>query len=105
MSNQTDPHEIQQLKRRYLLVFAALIVATLATVGASYLHVESTAASVAIALVISFTEALLVGGIMMHLFAERKIIYFVLVLTFVFFTALMYLTVWSSQPTTRLHIH
>jgi caa(3)-type oxidase subunit IV len=105
MSNQPDSHDIEQQKRKYLMVFAALIVFTLITVGASYLHIQSTAISVAVAMAVSCIEALLVGGIMMHLFSERKIIYFVLVLTFVFFTALMFLILWANQPGTRLHIH
>ena len=105
MSNQPDSHDIQRQVRKYLLVFAALIFFTFVTVGASYLHIQSTAASVAVALVVAGVEALMVGGIMMHLFTEEKIVYAVLVLTFVFFVALMYLIVWGNQPDTRLHIH
>jgi caa(3)-type oxidase subunit IV len=105
MSNQPDSHDIERQKRKFLLVFAALIAFTFVTVGASYLHIESTAVSVTVALVVSGVEALLVGGIMMHLFTERKIVYFVLALTFVFFTALMYLILWANQPVNWLHIH
>ena len=105
MSNQPDSHDIQQQVRKYLMVFGALIFFTFVTVGASYLHIESTAVSVVVALVVAGVEALLVGGIMMHLFEEKKIVYAVLVLTFVFFVALMYLILWASQPGSRLHIH
>lgn len=105
MNNQPGSDDIQQLVRKYLMVFAALIVFTFVTVGFSYVHIESTAVTVTVALLVSCIEALLVGGIMMHLFAERKIIYLVLLLTFVFFAVLMYLVLWANQPGSRLHVH
>ena len=105
MSNNPDSHDVQQQVRKHFYIFAALVVFTFVTVGASYLHIESTYASVAIALAVALVEAFLVAGFMMHLSTERKIVHLVLVLTFFFFAAMMYLILWANQPGTRLHIH
>lgn len=105
MSNENDSKSVQRQVRQHVRIFAALIVFTFVTVGASYLHIESTYATVGIALAVALVEAFLVAGFMMHLSTERKIVHLVLVLTFFFFAAMMYLILWGNQPAQRLHLH
>jgi len=105
MSNQPDSHDVQQQVRKQKQICAALLVFTIVTVGASYLPIESAFASIAIAMAVALVEAFLVAGFMMHLSTERKIVHLVLVLTFFFFTAMMYLILWANRPGNRLHLH
>ena len=81
--------------RRYLFVFFALIVGTIFTVWASYIHFESRAINIGLALVIASTKAFLVAGYFMHLVSEKKMIYSILAFTAFFFVGLMALTLWS----------
>ena len=72
--------------------------------AASYLHIDSVALTVAIALFIACIKGFLVAGYFMHLISERKMIYGILIATVFFFAGLMYLTVWSMQPESLIHI-
>jgi cytochrome c oxidase subunit 4 len=103
----SDNHSIEEFKhhvRRYVLVFVLLIVGTVATVGASYFKIDSVALTVAIALFIACVKAFLVAGYFMHLISEKKMIYGILVATVFFFAGLMYLTVWSMDSNSLIHI-
>ncbi|MDH3404937.1 MAG: cytochrome C oxidase subunit IV family protein [Acidobacteriota bacterium] len=80
--------EIEQEKRKYWVVFIALVALTAITVGVSYLHL-STGAAVFIALLVACVKGGLVAGVFMHLISERQAIYAILVLTAVFFVVLM----------------
>jgi cytochrome c oxidase subunit 4 len=97
-------HNIHDEVRRYLLVFGALLVGTVVTVGAYYLHLPSVALTIAVALFIATVKAFLVAGYFMHLISEKKMIYGILMATVFFFAGLMYLTIWSMQPTSLIHI-
>jgi cytochrome c oxidase subunit 4 len=88
-------HDIKKSVRRYLFVFFALIVGTVITVGAYYVHIPSFAITVAVALFIASVKAFLVAGYFMHLISEKKMIYGILASTAFFFAGMMYLTVWS----------
>lgn len=90
-----DHHDIKASVRRYVLVFVALIVGTVLTVGAYYIHLPSVALTVAVAMFIASVKAFLVAGFFMHLISEKKMIYSILASTAFFFTGLMYLTVWA----------
>ena len=74
----------------YMKVFGALLVLTFVTVAASYLHLDSIAMTVTIALFIASIKGALVACFFMHLIDERSIIYWVLILTVVFFVVLMF---------------
>jgi cytochrome c oxidase subunit IV len=82
--------EVTKHVRIYIAVFASLLVLTIATVAASSL-VVSIEVGVLIALVIASIKGSLVASFFMHLSAERKIIYMVLLLSAVFFAFLMIL--------------
>jgi cytochrome c oxidase subunit 4 len=104
MSNNHDAHDVRSHVKRYLFVFYALIVGTVITVAASWLPIESVALTVAIALFIACIKAFLVAGYFMHLISEKKMIYGILIATVFFFAGLMYLTIWSMQPSSMIHI-
>lgn len=103
----SDNHSVEEFKhhvRRYVAVFIALIVGTIATVGASYLPIDSVAVTVAIALLIACIKGFLVAGYFMHLISEKKMIYGILIATVFFFAGLMYLTVWSMDSNSLIHV-
>jgi cytochrome c oxidase subunit 4 len=81
--------DIRKHVRVYMAVFAALAVLTVVTVAVSYLHIESVAVTVAIALFIASIKGGLVAAYFMHLISEERIIYWVLILTVFFFLVLM----------------
>ncbi|MFO1500723.1 MAG: cytochrome C oxidase subunit IV family protein [Verrucomicrobiota bacterium] len=97
-------HDVHQEVRRYLVVFGCLLLGTILTVGAYYLHLPSVALTVALALFIASVKAFLVAGYFMHLISEKKMIYGILLTTVFFFAGLMYLTIWSMEPTSLIHI-
>ena len=77
---------------------------TIITVLASYIPFGNHAINIAVALVIACGKAFLVAGYFMHLISERKMIYGIMAFTAFFFAGLMYLTVWSMEPTSLIHI-
>ena len=86
-------HSVEEIKREtriYVLVFVALAALTLITVGVSYLHLTPGKA-VALALFIATVKGSLVAAFFMHLISERRLVYTVLILTFAFFLALIFL--------------
>ena len=93
MSEHVD---IDKQVRVYFLVFGALMVGTLATVGAYYLEV-SVPVALTIGLFIATAKASLVACFFMHLIDEKKIIYWALALTVAFFVALMALPILTSM--------
>lgn len=70
------------------MVFVALMGLTVVTVAVSYLHLDVFWAIV-LALFIATIKGTLVAGYFMHLLSEKKIIYWTLLLTLVFFIVLM----------------
>ena len=87
-----DPAEIDRHVRVYITVFVALMVLTVITVAIAYLHLP-IAAAVSVALLVASIKGSLVACYFMHLISEKKLIYAVLVLTVVFFIALLALPV------------
>lgn len=104
MSDTHDAHDFQQHVKRYLFVFYALIVGTVLTVAVSWLPIESVALTIAIALFIACVKGFLVAGYFMHLISEKKMIYGILIVTIFFFAGLMYLTVWSMNHESLVHL-
>ena len=87
MSHALD--DVRKSVRTYLMVFGALMVLTVVTVGVSYLHFP-VALAIFVALVVATIKGSLVALFFMHLIDERKLIYWVLTLTVVFFVFLMF---------------
>ena len=95
----SDPQHIAKHVKVYITVFIALLFGTLITVGMYYLHFNSVAVTITIALFIATVKASLVAGFFMHLVSERKAIYAILAFTAFFFAGLMALTIWATQDT------
>jgi cytochrome c oxidase subunit 4 len=106
MSDHDSPqHEVHSV-RGYLFVYFALLAGTVLTVWASFIHFGSSGINIAVALVIACVKASLVAGYFMHLISERKMIYCVLIFTAIFFTGLMFLTLYAHHdfpPQTITH--
>ena len=91
--------EIKKSVRTYIVIFAALAALTVLTVAVSYLDVTTNMA-VGIALLIACVKGSLVAMFFMHLLDERKAIYWILILTVVFFVVLMVIPFGTISDTT-----
>jgi cytochrome c oxidase subunit IV len=94
-----DAESIKKQTRAYLMVFGALMILTILTVAVAYLHMP-VGLAVGVALVIALFKGTLVAGVFMHLFDERKMIYWVLALTVLFFLVLLFyptLSEWDQR--------
>ena len=74
------------------MVGAVLLVFTAITVALSYFDFGNSKANIAVAMVVAAFKAGLVAAIFMHLSAERKLIYRILLFTVFFAIALFWLT-------------
>jgi cytochrome c oxidase subunit 4 len=88
-------HDIKAHVRTYMMVFGALMVLTIITVAVSYLDLPVLPA-VVVALIIASFKASLVAMYFMHLKGEKRIIYWSLYLTAVFFVLLFALPMWTE---------
>lgn len=99
-------HDISKQVRIYILIFIALLVGTIVTVALNYMHFESKALTIGIALFVATIKAALVACYFMHLISERKLIYGVLAFTVFFFIGLMFLTLWAhADPPLNTIMH
>jgi cytochrome c oxidase subunit IV len=94
-----DPHEqeeyahnVQKHVRGYLMVGAILLTFTAVTVALSYVNFGTQKANNAVAMLVATLKAGLVAAIFMHLAAEKRLIYRVLVFTGFFVLGLFWLT-------------
>jgi len=83
--------------KTYWLVFIALIIGTVLTVGAYFIHFDTILLTIGLALAIASVKASLVAGWFMHLASEQRMIYTILGFTAFFFLGLMLLTIWAMQ--------
>src|SRR3990172_650687 len=90
MASMPSDHavDIDRHVRIYITVFVALMALTIITVAVSRLHLPLPVA-VIVALIVATVKGSLVACYFMHLISEKKLIYAVLVLTAVFFVALL----------------
>lgn len=95
MSEHHSPEEIKKHEKTIWTVGGVLFVLTILTVAVAYFHLP-IAAAVLVALLVASLKGGLVAGIFMHLIAERKVIYQLLILTIVFFIALMAIPILSE---------
>ncbi len=91
-------HDVKKEVRGYIAVFIALAALTVLTVFASYLDV-STTMHIIIAMFIAVVKGSLVCLYFMHLISERKLIYWTLYLTAIFFVVLMLLPLFTTSDT------
>lgn len=84
-------HNLEHHKSVYLKVLLALFVFTVLTVVASYFDFGSVGMAILVGLTIAFIKGFLVAGNFMHLLDEVKPIYWLLILTVVFFLVLFFI--------------
>jgi len=87
---QSDPAEIQKAILKYFVVGGLLFVFTAITVAVNQVHLAVPLA-ITVALIIATMKGSMVASIFMHLSHEKKWIYGSLILTVVFFIALILL--------------
>ena len=106
MASTTTDHaaEIDKHVRIYITVFVTLMVLTVVTVAIARVHLPVPVA-VTVALLVATVKGGLVACYFMHLVSEKKLIYAVLVVTVLFFIALVALPVvthsngyWIAEP-------
>ncbi len=103
-SEDIRTEDIRKHVRTYVTVFVSLLALTLITVTVSYLHLNVPLA-ITVALVIAAIKGSLVASYFMHLISEKKVIYGALLLTAIFFAALMWLPIFAhSDPIVYKHV-
>lgn len=95
MSDSHSPEAIKKHNRLYIAIFIALLLGTILTVGLYYVHFQSFAVTVTVALFVATIKATLVACYFMHLISERKAIYSTLIVTVFFFAAMMFLFIYT----------
>src|SRR5438552_10724256 len=96
-------HNVQKHVRGYLMVGATLLAFTAITVALSYVNFGAPKANIAVAMLVATFKAGLVAAIFMHLAAEKRLIYRVLVFTGFFVLGLFWLIflAWYDYPVVR----
>lgn len=95
-------HDVAKHVKKYLLVGGTLLAFTVLTVFLSYVNFGSHKANMVIGMLVATFKAGLVAAIFMHLAAEKKLIYRVLIFTGFFVVALFWLTYLAwYDPITR----
>ena len=104
MSTTSGDHaaDIDRHVRVYITVFVALMVLTIVTVAIARVHLPVPIA-VTLALLVATVKGSLVACYFMHLISEKKLIYAVLLLTVVFFVALLALPVVTHSDGFWIH--
>src|SRR2546430_17730871 len=96
-------HNVQKHVRGYLMVGALLLAFTAITVALSYVDFGTRKANIGVAMLVATLKAGLVAAIFMHLTADKRLIYRVLIFTGSFMLALFWLTFLAwSDPVVRL---
>ena len=99
-----DAHGAEDIRkhvRTYMMVFGALMALTVVTVAVSYLHLP-VAMAIVVALIVATVKGSLVALFFMHLIDERKLVYYVLALTVIFFIFLMFIPLATNLDTIHL---
>lgn len=87
-------HDVRSEIKKYMAVFAGLLILTVLTVTVSNLKIGISLAIV-IALTIAAIKGAMVACNFMHLTSEKKLVYFVLIMTATFFLAMILLFYFS----------
>ena len=86
----SEAHDIQKEVKKYMAVFGGLLVLTVTTVLASNFRIGVTL-GIIVALIIAIIKGGLVACNFMHLSSEKRTVYMVLILTVIFFAAMLLL--------------
>lgn len=90
----TDTQEVKRHVRIYLLTFGALAVLTVATVAVASVEM-AVGMAIFVAMVIATVKGSLVAGNFMHLVSEKKLIYWVLIVTAFLFFAMLFIILFT----------
>jgi cytochrome c oxidase subunit 4 len=85
-------HNVRKHVKGYLMVGALLLTFTALTVALSYVDFGTRKANVAVAMLLAMLKAGLVAAVFMHLAAEKRLVYRVLIFTGFFVLGLFWLT-------------
>ena len=99
----SDVEAVRKSVRTYLMIGGALLVFTVITVAANYLHL-SVPAAITLALIIASIKASMVAAVFMHLNHEKQWIYGSLILTVTFFVVLIFLPLFTTMDTFGTHL-
>ena len=94
----SDPAEVKQTIRKYMMVGAALFLGTVITVAANQVHLVIPLA-ITVALIIATVKGSMVAAVFMHLSHEKQWIYGALLLTVVFFIFLVFVPLLTISDT------
>ena len=96
-------HNVQKHVRGYLMVGALLLAFTAITFALSYVDFGARKANIAVAMLVATFKAGLVAAIFMHLAAEKRLIYRILIFTSFFVLGLFWLIylAWYDYPVVR----
>ena len=92
VAHDDHDHDVSKHVKKYLMVGGLLLFFTIVTVALSYIDFGSHKLNIGVGMLLATVKATLVAAIFMHLSAERKLIYRVLVFTAFFALALFFLT-------------
>jgi len=87
---EDETHDIKKEVNLYYKVFGTLIAMSVLTVAVSYINF-GVAVAITVALVIATFKGSLVASFFMHLAHERKVVYYILLMTISFFACMMIL--------------
>ena len=91
-------YNLEHPKSVYFKILLILFLLTLLTVGASYVDFGTVALGIAVGLLIASVKAFLVAGNFMHLLNEVKSIYWILILSAIFFIPLFFIPLlWDNN--------
>ncbi len=96
----THTEDVKKHVRVYVTVFVALLALTIVTVTISYFNL-SVVPAIMVALIIASIKGSLVASYFMHLISEKKLIFAALILTVVFFLALIFIPLLAMSD--RIH--
>src|SRR5262245_64832613 len=100
----SDVEAVRKSVRTYMMIGGALLVFTVITVAANYLHLPIPAA-ITLALIIASIKASMVAAVFMHLNHEKQWIYGSLILTVAFFIVLMLVPILTIHDTVGTPMH
>jgi len=85
-------HDVAKHVRWYLTVGGLLLGFTILTVALSYVNFGTQKANIAVAMIVATFKAGMVAAVFMHLSAEKRAIYRILIFTVFFVLGLFWLT-------------
>lgn len=88
-------HHVRLEQKRFLTVYAVLVVGTVLTVAMYYVHFEEMWQTIAVALTIASVKGSFVAAVFMHLWHGERDIYKILLYTAVVVAALFGLSIFS----------